>query len=187
MEDLKKKDAQRERWVIVTQVWETTVICLATAKSRLCCSTCCHIYKGDGQSTCRAKKAWTSRKYEGLCEVEVNQVGSSSAADWGLCLQEICWNPPLPASQGSCKGINQDFIQASPDTLTMSQSSKNKNYSWGNKVSSETSYFSMETIYVIDQEWKGKKNPFWVDRAKIWSIFQGISIGTVWALILVKK
>lgn len=102
--------------------------------------------------TRKNKKNVNRRKYEGLCEVEVNRVGSSSAADWGLCLQEICWNPPLPASQGSCKGINQDFIQAGPDTLTMSQSSKNKNYSWGNKVSHETSYFSMETIYVIDQE-----------------------------------
>lgn len=38
----------------------------------------------------RRAKNVNGRKCEGLCEVIVKQVGSSSAADWGLCLQEIC-------------------------------------------------------------------------------------------------
>lgn len=190
----KKKDVQRERWIIVSQIVKTAVICLGAAKSHLCClellppvhsaggsSTCSEVYKGGGWST-RWSRDVNRRKSEGLCEVGGKQVGSSSAADCGLCLQEICWNLPLPASQpasqGSCEGINQNFIQASPDTSTMSQSSKNKNYSWGNKVSPETCSFSMETIYVIDQLWKeggGGGNPF-----LIWFSIFFMGISMVW-------
>lgn len=159
----KKKDVQWERWIIVTQTVQTAVIwtqpkVIFTVWSYYHRST---LSRGQQHVLPSLQRRWlkhaagenmSKRKSEGLCEVEVKQVGSSFAADWSLCLQEICRNLPLPASQGSCEGINQDFIQAGPDTSTMSQTSKNKNYSWGNKVSPETSYFSMETIYVIFQE-----------------------------------
>lgn len=156
---------------------QTAVICLGTAKSHLCCLELlppAHSQQGAAArvprftrevAEARAEaKTWTGRSVRGLCEVGVKQVGSSSAADWGLCRQEICWNLPLPASQGSCEGINQDFIQTSPDTSTMSQSSKNKNYSWGNKVKPETSSFSRFISDLIGKQF----SIFFVGISMVW-------------------
>lgn len=102
----KKTKMQKKRRIIVTQIVQTAAVCTSTAKSHLCClellplvhsagggSTCSKVYNG-GRS-----KGANRRKREGLCEVGAKQVGSSSAADWGLRLQEICWSLSLPPSQ----------------------------------------------------------------------------------------
>lgn len=169
--DDQKKNVQGERWIIVTQTVQTAVIwtqaeVIFAVWSYYHWST---LSRGQQHVLPSLQRRWlkraagenmSRRKSEGLCEVEVKQVGSSSAADWSLCLQEICWNLPLPVSQGSCEGINQDFIQAGPDTSTMSQTSKNKNYRWGNKVSPETSYFSWKQFMSYFRNSKKNKIPF---------------------------
>lgn len=181
MDEYEKKDVQRERWIIVSQIVQTAVICLGAAKSHLCCLgaiTAGPLSRGQQHVFRGLQRRWPKHapKQRREREEERGAMWGGRKAGW---IQFCCRlrlmpagdllkpSPPSqPASQGSCEGINQNFIQASPDTSTMSQSSKNKNHSWGNKVSPETSSFSMETIYVIDQLWKGGVGVgihFWFD------------------------
>lgn len=127
----RKKKREAERWIIVTQIVQATVICLGKAKSHFAVwsyyrrST---LSRGQQNVFQGFQKRWLKQApkqrrereeaWGGLCEVGAKQVGSSSAADWGLCLQEICWNLPLPGSQpGVLRGDKSGFYPGRPRHL----------------------------------------------------------------------